>query len=120
MRMRTATCPPFLSIGVLVIARLLVPLVLLLLLFLAFLGPFLGALAMAGADLGLLERGTGLEGAHLAQAGHHLDPLPDAHLSHLPHQSPDLLELVEELLDVRRLRAAASRDATAPAHIDDI
>src|SRR5262249_53366481 len=57
----------------------------LLALLLAFLGPLLGALAVAGADLGLEHLGPRHEGAGPAHAGDHLQPLPHAHLGHLPH-----------------------------------
>src|SRR5437588_303474 len=75
---------------------------------------------MAGADLGLGHHGAGLEHARLAHARHHLEPLPDAHVGHLPHQRADLVELVNELLDLVRLGAAAGRDAPAPADVDDV
>src|SRR5579883_2275027 len=87
---------------------------------LAVLRPLLGALAVPGADLGFEQLGAGLEGAGLAHAGHHLDALPDAHLGHLPHQRPHLLELGEELLDLVRLGAAAGGNAAAPADVDDV
>src|SRR5262245_36113204 len=69
---------------------LLLPLLALLL---AFLGPFLGALAVAGADLALEQVRPRQERPHLAEARHHLHPLPDAHLGHLAHQRPHLVEL---------------------------
>src|SRR5579864_7340238 len=49
---------------------------------LALLGPLLGALAVACADLGLEHLRPRHEGAHLAHAGEHLQPLPHAHLRH--------------------------------------
>src|SRR5262249_35095017 len=89
-------------------------------LLLPFLGAFLGALAVARVALDLHHLGPGLEGAHLAQAAHHLDALPDAHPGHLPHHRADHVELVEELLDLVVLDAAAGRDPPPPAEVYDI
>ena len=50
-----------------------------------------------------------IEGARLAQARDHLDPLPHAHAHHLPHEHTDLLELRQELLDLMRLTAEIDR-----------
>src|SRR5262249_5201688 len=87
---------------------------------LALLGALLGALAVPGADLGLHDLRPGLEGARLAQPGHHLHALPDAHLGHLPHEGAHLLELAEELLDLVRLDARAAGDAPPAAEVDDV
>src|SRR5438270_664581 len=77
---------------------------LLLVLLLALLGPLLGALAVPGVALELeVVHPAGHERPHLAQAGHHLQPLPQRHLRHLLHEHTDLVELLEELVDLVRL-----------------
>src|SRR5438094_977249 len=69
-----------------------------LLLLLPLLRPFAGALAVAGVTFRLQHPFlAGVERAGLGQPGHHLDPLPDAHLHHLLHQRPHRVELLEEL-----------------------
>src|SRR5438132_3371726 len=114
--MRTATITPFLRmLGFLeLLPSLLLPF------FFAFLGSFLGAFAVAGADLGLEEFGAGGKGARLAHAGDHLDAVPDAHLGHLPHDGAHLIELPQEFLDVGRVAAAAHGDAATAADVDDV
>src|SRR5687767_13928547 len=77
-------------IGVLMVASTFVAFVFLALL-LAFLGAFLGGLAMAGADLGLEHLAAGHEGARLAQAGDHLHAVPQRHFGHLSHDAAHLL-----------------------------
>src|SRR5437870_629111 len=89
-------------------------------LLLPILRPFFGAFAMPGADLGFEHGAAGAEGAHLAEAGDHLDPVPDAHLSHLPHDRADLVELDDEFLDVGRISAAAGGDAATAADVDNV
>src|SRR5262249_46451951 len=125
MRIRTATLEPFYKVvsnrevgerereTINQNARALLPSLVLLPFLLPFFGPFLGALAVAGADLGLEHFRARHEGARLAQAGDHLDAFPDTHAGHLPHQRPHLVKVVQELLDLVRLGAAAGGDAAA-------
>src|SRR5262245_58751378 len=86
---------------------------------LALLGPFLGSLAVPGVAAGHSPQHprARIKGARLAQARHHLDALPHAHVHHLPHQRTDLLELLEELLDLVRFRPTAGGDAAATIQI---
>src|SRR5882724_3928770 len=130
MRMRTATSTTFRSCAFTFSARMALralnvnwsssPAFVLFALFLAFLGSFLGALAMAGADLRFGHGGTGLEHALLAHSRQHLDAFEHAHISNLPHDCPHRPKLVEELLDLVRLGAAADGDAAPAAEVDDV
>src|SRR5207247_2028637 len=63
---------------------------------------------------------AGAEGAHLTEPGDHFDAVPDAHLSHLPHDRADLVELDDEFLDVGRIGTAAGGNAAAAADVDHI
>src|SRR5262245_24880737 len=83
-------------------------------------GPLLGALAGPWFALRRLELGPRQERPRLAQPREHLDPLPHRHRRHLPHQPADLVELLEELLDLRRLHPTADGDASPPAHVDHV
>src|SRR5262249_38332984 len=96
------------------------PLLFLLPLLLAFLGALLGALAVAGANLGLLKLRARLKRSALAQTRHELDPLEKAHVGDLPHHRPHGVELLEDGVDLVRLGAAAPADAPAPAGVDDV
>ena len=74
---------------------------------------------MAGVTF-RLEFAARHERAHLSEARHGLHAFPEAHLRHLAHQCADLIELIEELLDLVRLGAAAGRDAPATALVDHV
>src|SRR5262249_2345567 len=86
----------------------------------AVLGPLLGALAMAGADLVSEHLAAGIKGAHFPKARDHPQSLPDALLSQLAHQSPHLVKMVDKLLDLMRLRTAARGNAATSANVDDV
>src|SRR5713226_9839577 len=83
-------------------------------------GPFFRGFAVAGADFAFEQLTAGIERAGLPQAGQHPHSLPDALLSELTHQSPHLVKMIEELLDLMRLGATAGGDPAAAADVDDI
>src|SRR5205085_274492 len=82
--------------------------------------PLLGALAVAGAHFHFLRHRSWLEHSRFAEVHHHLHALPNAHVGHLPHETADLVELHQELLNVVRLDAAAAGDAATAAQVDNV
>src|SRR5262245_14522784 len=89
-------------------------------LFLPILGPFLGAFAVTGANLALEHIRARHERTHLAKAGNHLHPLPEAHFGHLAHEAAYGVELGQELLNLLWLATAPGRDSPPPALVDHV
>src|SRR6185312_9022362 len=92
-----------------------------LVLLLAFVGAFLGALAVAGVALEFqVVHAARQERTRLAHPRHHLQSLPDGHLRHLLHERSHLVELLQELVDFVRFDAGPFGDAPPPVRIDDV